>query len=260
MNRSSAKKKSATAAAKKGDSKRGFYIILAVLLIAGIATIGYQATKPAAQSVFQMDSSVTLVANQGHVMGSESAPVEVVEFADFECPACGRFSTITEPDVRARLVNTGVIRFRFMDFPLEGHPNTRAAHMAAWCASEQGKFWQMHDQIFAAQDRWSGYATNRPLPVFETLAQQIGLNVQQYQGCMESRKYLGQIQSNLEEGMRQGVNSTPTFIIGNRRIATLLSYDEFKRYVDEAVAQARPAANTKAATTKASQPAGTTRP
>jgi protein-disulfide isomerase len=236
--------------------------MLAILLIAGIATIGYQAVKPPAQSVFQMDSSITLVANQGHVIGSENAPLEVVEFADFECPACGNFATLTEPDVRARLVNTGLIRFRFMDFPLDGHPNTRAAHMAAWCAGDQGRFWEMHDAIFAAQDRWSGYATRRPLPVFEQLAQQIGINVQTYQQCMESRKFLGQIQSNFDEGTRRGVGSTPTFFIGNKKIASTMPYDEFKRHVDEALAQARATGATPGVANPTLQPPreGTKRP
>jgi len=241
VNRPSAGKKNPTASAKKADSKRGFYVILGILLFAGIAAIGYQVMKPSPQTVFEMDSTVTLVANQGHVLGSDTALVEVVEFADFECPACGNFATLTEPDVRTRLVNTGKVRFRFMDFPLEGagHNNTRAAHMAAWCASDQDKFWEMHDMIFATQDRWSTYTTNRPLPVFESLAQQIGLNVSQYQSCMESRKFLGQIQSNVDEGLRRGVSSTPTFFIGNRRVASSISYDQFRQHVDEAVAQGR---------------------
>lgn len=259
VNRPSTAGKNPTATARKGDSKRWFYILIAVLLIVGIATIGYQATKPAAQTVFEMDSTITLVANQGHVIGSETAPVEVVEFADFECPACGQFATITEPDVRARLVNTGMIRFRFMDFPLEGHRNTRAAHMAAWCASDQDKFWEMHDMIFATQDRWSTYATSRPLPVFESLAQQIGLNVPQYQTCMETRKFLGQIQSNVDEGLRRGVNSTPTFFIGNRKVATTVSYDEFRQHVNDAMAQAG-AAKATGATKAQPQPAQTKRP
>jgi protein-disulfide isomerase len=247
VNRPSSGKKNPTPAAKKGGSNRTFYILAAIIVIVGLATVGYQAIRPAAQTVFTMDSTVTLVANQGHVIGSDTALIEVVEFADFECPACGNFATLTEPDVRARLVNTGQVRFRFMDFPLEGHNNTRAAHLAAWCAGDQGKFWEMHDMIFGTQDRWSSYATNRPLPIFESLAEQIGVNVSQYQSCMETRKFLGQIQSNVDEGLRRGVNSTPTFFIGNRKVATNVSYDQLKRHVDDAIAQAR---STKAAPTK----------
>jgi protein-disulfide isomerase len=261
VNRPNAGKKNPTASAKKADSKRGFYVILGILLFAGIAAIGYQVMKPSPQTVFEMDSTVTLVANQGHVLGSDTALVEVVEFADFECPACGQFATLTEPDVRQRLVSSGTVRFRFMDFPLEGHNNTRAAHMAAWCASDQGKFWEMHDIIFATQDRWSTYATARPLPVFESLAQQIGLNVQQYQGCMASRKFLGQIQSNLDQGLTRGVNSTPTFFIGNRKVTSAISYDQFKRHVDDAIAQGRTTKAAPATSPTLAQPQeGTKRP
>ena len=94
-------------------------------------------------------------------MGSATAPLEVTEFGDFECPQCGRFATLTEPDVRTRLVNTGTIRWRYIDFPLEMHRNTWNASIAAACADEQGKFWEMHDAIFAAQDRWDGEATEQ---------------------------------------------------------------------------------------------------
>lgn len=219
--------------------KRWFYIALGVLLVAGIGTLSYMAARPPSQSVWQMDSSIVLVPNQGHVIGSDTAPVEVVEFADFECPACGTFANLSEPDVRARLVNTGKIRFRFMDFPLDMHRNTRAAHHAAWCAGEQGKFWEMHDLIFQHQDRWSGEATNRPEPILAPLARQAGVNMAQYDSCMQTRKYAGQIQANFDEGVRRGAQSTPTFFIGRMKVATSLPYDRFKQYVDTALAQAR---------------------
>jgi protein-disulfide isomerase len=189
-----------------------------------------------------MDSSVTLVPNQGHAIGSDSAPLEVVEFADFECPACGSFATLAEPDVRARLVNTGKIRFRFIDFPLTIHRNTRTAHGAAWCAGEQGKFWEMHDLIFQNQDRWNGEATRNPTSALANLARQLGLNMAQYDSCMSTGKYNGQIQANVDEGIRRQIQSTPTFIIGPRKIANALPYDAFKRQVDEVLAEKRNAA------------------
>jgi protein-disulfide isomerase len=144
------------------------------------------------------------------------------------------------------------VRFRFIDFPLNIHRNTRAAHLAAWCAGEQGKFWEMHDALFQNQDRWNGEATSRPVSAIERLAQQIGVNMDQYKSCMDSRKYAPQIQANVDEGMKRGIQSTPTFIIGNKVIPGAVPYDEFKRYVDEALLQARtaqpkpPATKTKA--------------
>lgn len=231
-----------------GGGKRGFYLLLAVLLIAGIGTLSILATRRN-QSVSQVDSTLAPIANQGHVMGDSSAPVEVVEFADFECPACGSFATLSEPDVRERLVKTGVIRYRFMDFPLSMHRNTWPAHRAAWCAGEQGRFWEMHDALFQNQDRWNGEATTRPDGVIAGLAEQIGVNMPQFESCVSTRKYQAQIQSNVEEAGRRAVGSTPTFFIGSKKVATAVSYDEFKRYVDEALA----AAGASKVTTKAAR-------
>lgn len=235
--------------ARGAANKRMFYIAIAVLAVAGIAFLSYQTMKPQAPTSFVLDSAIALVPNQGHVIGSDTAPVEVVEFADFECPACGNFATLTKPDVVSRLVNTGMIRFRFVDFPLQMHPNARAAHLSAWCAGEQNRFWEMHDAIFAVQDRWSGYATRRPHRVFSDLARQVGVNMDQYEACMSGNKYAGQIQSNVDEGIKRQVGGTPTFFIGRTRVAEPLSYDEFKRYVDQAIAQARSDTKTPSAKT-----------
>lgn len=224
----------------KRDSggKRWFYIALAAVLIAGIGILSYMSVRPSG-AVSQVDTTLPPIPNQGHVMGSDSAAVEVVEFADFECPACGSFATLTEPDVRTRLVNTGLVRFRFMDFPLSMHPNAWPAHLASWCAAEQGKFWEMHDAIFMNQDRWNTQATSRPDRVLGGLARQIGANMDQYEACVSSRKFQPQIRANVDEGARRAVSGTPTFFIGSKRIAEPLSYDEFKKYVDEALALTR---------------------
>jgi protein-disulfide isomerase len=223
---------------QKGGGKQPFYLLIALLAIAGIGTLSYLAARPR-EAISEIDSAVAPVPNQGQVIGSDTAPVEIVEFADFECPACGQFANITEPDVRQRLVNTGRVRFRFMHFPLNIHRNALAAHLAAWCAAEQGKFWEMHDAIFQNQDRWNSQATSRPDRVLGDLARRIGVNAEQYDACVSSRKFHPQIQANVQEGLRLGVGSTPTFIIGNKRIAEVVSYDELKRYVDEATSQAR---------------------
>ena len=225
--------------ARGGGNKRLFYVALGVLAVAGIAFLSYTTMRPGAQTTFVLDSAIALVPNQGHVIGSDTALVEVVEFADFECPACGTFATLTEPDVRARLVNTGIIRFRFVDFPLQMHPNAPAAHLAAWCAGEQNRFWEMHDAIFAVQDRWSGYATRRPNRIFSELARNVGVNMDQYESCVSSNKYAGQIQANVDEGLKRGVPGTPTFFIGRLKINEPVSYDVFKRYVDQALAAAQ---------------------
>src|SRR5262245_15382328 len=170
-------------------SNRAFYLIIAILAVVGIVALTYQTTRPkATELATRFDTTLPSVKSSGYVMGHATAPVEVTEFGDFECPQCVRFATLTEPDVRQRLVNSGQIRFRFVDFPLDIHRNTWNASRAAACADEQGKFWEMHDAIFANQDRWDGTATDNPDKVLKQLAGQIpGLNKDQFEECVDNR-------------------------------------------------------------------------
>ena len=224
------------AAVRKKDN-RPFFALLGLIALAGIGAIAWFVTRPKSAAVTTVDPGVPVEA-QGYLLGNPNAPVQVIEFADFECPACSQFATLTEPDVRTRLVDRGIISYRFYDFPLQIHRNTWDASHAAACANEQGKFWEMHDEIFNGQDRWNGQATGRPKSVFEGYARSIGLNVGQWEQCYDSKKYQRQIEANLAEGERRNVGSTPTFIIGSRMIATSMGYDQFKAYVDSALAEA----------------------
>ena len=226
------------------NNKQPFYVAIGLVLVIGIGAISYMAARPKAMAY--MDSTMTPVPNTGHSLGSDSAPVEVIEFADFECPVCGSFANLTEPDIRARLVLTGQVRYRFMDYPLyTAHKYTSAAHMAAWCAGEQGKFWEMHDAIYQNQDRWT---TARATKILGELAQRVGVGMEQYESCMNSSKYAAQIKANAEEGNKRGVGGTPTFFFGKKVIPNIIGYDEFKANVDTLLAAAR--ASAKAGTNK----------
>jgi protein-disulfide isomerase len=232
----------------KGARKRTpnalFYAALGLLAAAGLGTLGYVAARDGNQPVVMLDPNLPPVQSEGYVIGSPSAPVEVIEFADFECPACAQFATLHEPDVRSRLVQTGQIRLRYLDLPLVeiGHRNSPTASLAAACANEQGKFWEMHDRIFATQDRWSTQATSNPRGIIDPLGGQIGLDMARYRECMDSQKYLANIQAHRQAAQRYRVQSTPSFVIGGKVYAGSLTYDEFKRRVDEARGSAAPAA------------------
>jgi protein-disulfide isomerase len=166
------------------------------------------------------------------VIGKVDAPVKILEFADFECPSCAGFATVTEPDVRSRIIDAGLANLTYYDFPLNQHRNTVAASNAAACADEQGKFWPMHDRLFQAQDEWNGEATDAPKPFFKRYAGEVGLDVARWESCFDARKYQSRINANLAEGLRRGVNSTPTFLIGNKLYPGMRSYDEIRRIVD----------------------------
>jgi protein-disulfide isomerase len=151
---------------------------------------------------------------------------------------------VTEPDVRTRIVNAGLASLTYYDFPLTQHRNTVAASNAAACADEQGKFWEMHDRLFQAQDEWNGEATDAPKPFFRRYASEVRVpDLAKWESCFDTRKYQSRINANLADGLRRGVNSTPTFLIGNKLYPGMRSYDEMKRLVDS-VAKAAPQGKT----------------
>jgi protein-disulfide isomerase len=222
-----------------GRNQKSFLTLLG--LVAGVFAIFivYQMNKPRDSGVRQIDPNTPLPTAQGYLMGNPEAPVQVIEFADFECPACANFFTLTEPDVKTRLVETGVISYRFMDLPLAMHPNTWHASNAAACANEQGKFWEMHDALFSTQDQWSGSVTRRPKGKMQALAKQVGLDVGKWEECFDSERLIPNIQAHEREAIQRGAGQTPTFIIGSRLVQGSISYDKFKAYVDTALAEAK---------------------
>ncbi len=228
-------------AKKSSGSNKSFGAIIAVVGVIGVAALGYVVSRP--RQVQTLDpATMPKVPAAGILKGNPDAPVQVIEFADFECPACGNFAMVTAPDVMNRLVATGQVAFRFYDLPLEMHRNAVPAHNAAHCANEQGKFWEMADQIFAGQFEWNTQASRNPKRIFEGYAQRVGLDTKQWSECFDSGKMLPQIMANREEAARYRVRSTPTFVIGGTVVEGSVPYDEFKRYVDAALAAAQPAA------------------
>jgi protein-disulfide isomerase len=222
-------------------SNSRFYSALVIVAVVGIAAIGYVATHkesaPAAVPVTPPDPS-TLGAAKGHTIGNVNAPVKIIEFADFECPACGTFTVVTEPDVRARLINTGQVSYTYYDFPLPMHKNTWYASEAAACAEDQGKFWEMHDRLFQGQNDWNGEATGNPGSIFKGYAKDLGLDVAKWQQCYDTQAHLRDIEANQAEGNRWKVNQTPTFVIGGKEVPGALGFDQVKALVDSAAAAA----------------------
>lgn len=223
-------------AAAPGGMK-GFYLALAAVAIIGAGILVYQITKPAVSipanvAVLPADTA----GFRGYVLGSDSAPVEIVEYGDYQCPGCANFDIVTLPDVKERLVATGKARFVYRDFPLDQiHPHARLAAHAAACADEQGKYWQMHDLLFQGQPDWSSGNAER---IIRGYAQAASLDMARYSECMESARYAGRIQASYEEGVALGVGGTPQFLIGGR-IYEGMGYDAMRRLVDSLAALPR---------------------
>jgi protein-disulfide isomerase len=219
-----------------GNKNRFVAIIIGVAVI-GVGVLGYLLSTSSPR-ITTIDAKSPAGASEPHVIGNPNAPVQVIEFADFECPACGAFANLQEPDIRARLVNTGIVTFKFYDFPITGlHRNTLYAHNAAACADDQGKFWEMHDRLFAGQDEWSQEVTRNPMKVLSGYAKDLGLDIKTWENCVLTQKHLSRIAGNLNEGTRRNIAQTPTFVIGDKQVAGSLNFDEFKTLVDSALAR-----------------------
>ena len=235
--------------ARGGASRRGFFLALLAVAVVGVGAITWavQRTRAAARpiEVPQAVANPNAPRPEGYVLGRADAPVEIVEYADFECPGCGQFAAVTEPDVRTRLVNTGQARFRFYDFQvIQQHQNAPAASLAAACAADQGKFWEMHDRIFAGQNEWNTFATDEPRSVFAGYAQALGLDAGRWGQCYDARQHVGRLAAHRAEAERAGIRATPTIVVGTRKLENGPTFDAIKALVDSArvAAPAAPAA------------------
>jgi protein-disulfide isomerase len=208
-----------------------FYLVLAVVAVIGVGAMVLLSQR---KTVSIPANPVVVVSDtagfSGYILGSAEAPVEVIEYADYQCPACGSFSAVQFPTVRERLIAGGRVRWRYRDFPLNQHPQARTAAHAAACADDQGKYWEMHRFIYESQNDWS--MNSKAADQFRSLGKSIGLDLGAYDGCMQSAKYAGRIQASYDEGMKVGVASTPSFVIGGRLMAGTLPYDALKHIVD----------------------------
>jgi protein-disulfide isomerase len=140
--------------------------------------------------------------------GREDAKLTLVEFSDYECPFCRRYFEETWPKIQQEFITTGKIKYVLRDFPIESmHQNAFKAAEAASCAGKQGKYWEMHDRLFQNQNQLGA----EELPKH---AEAIGLTVASFQECLNSGSQAGIIRKNMEEGMRAGVQGTPTFFLG----------------------------------------------
>ncbi len=177
----------------------------------------------------------SLVRDSSHMTGKLGAKVTIVEFGDFQCPACGAAHPIIKQVLDAYKDNPDV-NFVFRNFPLDQiHPNAHIAAEAAEAAGAQNKYWEMHDMLYEKQDEWS---TNPdPVTVFADYATSLGLNVDTFKQAVSQRLYADIIKTDYADGQSVEVNSTPTFFINGVKEAKVLSFDEFKAKIDAELAK-----------------------
>jgi protein-disulfide isomerase len=218
---------------------KGFYVLLAVVCLGGVGWLAYSAYKKPAAGLGPEEPVPVAAADgfRGYTLGSDSARIEITEYSDFECPFCAAFATVQMPVIRPQLIETGKVRWRFRDFPLSLHKYSRTAALAAQCAGEQGKFWQMHDQLFG-HHAWA-QTDKDPSGLFRSFAESSAVNLPQYDACMASKRYAGRIQASLEEGQARAIQGTPSFFVDGRHYEGHPTSDAFQALVDSLSAARR---------------------
>ena len=159
--------------------------------------------------------------------GPEGAPIEMIEFSDFQCPYCLK----ANPTVMQVLKTYGDrIRFVYRNFPLPNHPNARPAAEAAQCANEQGKFWPYHDRLFALGGRLSDEDLKRA-------ATDSGVDTAKFDNCVATHKYKADVDADVAAGEAAGVDGTPAFFINGRVLTGAQPFEAFKQIIDEELAR-----------------------
>ena len=184
--------------------------------------------------------SLTARVDAARIQGSPSAPVWVVEVSDFQCPFCKTWHDSVYRALRREFVTPGTVRLAYVNYPLPNHQNALPAAEAAMCAGAQGKFWEMHDELFDAQHVWA------PLPnaagVFDSLARSAGIDAAAMRRCIEQGAVRALIQADADRAQESGVEATPSFIIGGDvLIRGAQPLETFRRAIAQKLA-ARPAA------------------
>jgi protein-disulfide isomerase len=200
----------------------GGLLVVAVALIALLVVRG-RANAPAEPSDVPIDQAVRpLNAPTGQTpeglwyKGPADAPVTVTVFGDFQCPACRVAYQQIEDDIDRNYVETGKVKFVFHDFPLSSHPNAVPAALAARAAGAQGKFWAMHDVLYARQPEWENDRDAEER--FKGYAAELGLDQQAFDRALDTEEYAAAITSAANAGRQQGVNSTPTYLVDGQRV------------------------------------------
>ncbi|MEA2715164.1 MAG: hypothetical protein QOG91_192 [Candidatus Parcubacteria bacterium] len=216
----------------------GFVIILALIVWGMIVALN----KPVKPIVPKLGTPAPVTAAD-HVSTASDTPVTLVEYSDFQCPACESYYPLV-----TRLLSEAstTVRLVYRHFPLNDirpdgtvlHPNALAAAEASEAAAKQGKFWEMYNLLFDKHPEWTELPD--PRPVFEKYAADLGLDAARFKADIDAVETKNLVLSEKQEGSSLGINATPTFFVNDKAIANPQSYEEFKSIIETAASTSTP--------------------
>lgn len=195
---------------KGASSQTIMYLVVGLIAIVGIALVAIRllpGSQPTVTDVGSLDNFPS--------KGNPDAPVTVVEYADFQCPGCAAYANFTAPSIDRDYIETGKVRFVYHYFPLSQHLNAIPAAEAARCAADQGKFWEMHNLLFANQQQWAERAD--PTQQFLVYANELQLDNAAFEQCLTNHTYRAEIQAAQQAAVQAQIQATPTFVVNGQQ-------------------------------------------
>jgi protein-disulfide isomerase len=168
------------------------------------------------------------------ILGSPDAPVTMIEYSEYLCPFCRRFTLETLPRIEEEYIDTGKVKLVFRDFPVHGQ-SAAAIAMVAECAADQGKFWEMHVMLFERAEEWS--ESEDLMGTFRSYAEEIGIDPDELTNCLELGTTWERILEDYQIGQQDGVSGTPSFLINGTPIKGAQPFEEFQRVIEEELAR-----------------------
>lgn len=166
-----------------------------------------------------------LITSDDHVKGDKDAKVTIIEWSDFECPFCARFYTETLGQIDEQYIKTGKVKLIYKDFPLSFHPQAQKAAESSECAADQEKFWEMHNLLFEKGVQ-GGVAS------FKQFAKDLGLNSAKFDKCLDSGEKAGEVQKDMADGGKSGIQGTPGFLINGQLVSGAQPFTVFQQVID----------------------------
>jgi len=185
-----------------------------------------QPTEPA--EVLGAEDFNKITSGGAAVKGEENAVITIVEFSEYQCPYCKRYVDETYSQLWKEYGDK--IRYVFHDYPLPFHSHAQKMAEVARCAGDQGKYWEMHDLLFKNNETWS--SKEDVSADIKSYAQQLGLDLEEFNNCLDSGKYTQTVKDDMALGQAVGVQGTPTFFINGKRLVGAQPFASFKAIID----------------------------
>ncbi len=167
-----------------------------------------------------------------NLFGSADADVTIIEYSDFQCPACAFYSKVLKQlvlDQAMSATSSPLVRLVYRHFPLPGHANSMVAAQSAEAAGVQGKFWEFSNELFDNQDDWA--TEEDPMPIFEKYATGLGLDLAKFQSDVKSDAVKARVKRDLDESQKLDLRATPSFFVNGKFINNPPSYEAFKEII-----------------------------